>query len=628
MPKLKQLDCQVKWAGSNVPLKEYHVSYGDGFVRSYVAVPPIATPFYIQLKSNGFIAPGLAMFVYIDGEYHCNRNRCNLKSVNEAAAKHEIEVDIIVRQREKLIPGGQFVAKQWRFRPDHTGIIEVVVLRCYPGLASKTRKKAETVLSTPSTLTSIELSSDDDDALESAADRDPSHSDGLEGLGDLFDGNNDGPPATDLYLHFGVDGSWDARTQWDSTTAQNQGTLLPAPQNTSIRAPSQLSSPRWGMGNTSSQNQATQPSPAIIINVNQPPAQPIGAITPRSRVSSGSHSGQGNSQASSGIMMPGAQNIRTGNGQDDKEAWSGHSQGDASWATQGAQGNVSSEANNNSSGFDNQDQPENRGWDAGNSDPLDNNDDWENTDNQTHGDYDRNEEGNNYNQDENANWQNNRGQDDNAGWNNEKGQDSSAGWNNNEQNQGSDQRWGNGNHQAFQQYDAWTNGNEKHQANQGTQCDQGQSQKQVPTNSTNTGHTQPNQAELESPPQHFPIKFDAAQPHPAECPDPQPLPFTIDPNESHIKPYWAMWNHLPAESEPIFVEEDDISFDSDSNKSEGIRDAHIGVSSAYYTHKIGRPEYMDTHDSPYAVFAFSYRPTGQCEKIRIRMHLLTTSRCS
>ena len=629
MPRLKQLDCQIKWAGSTLPLKEHHVSYGDGFVHSYVAVPPIATPFYIQLKSNGFIAPGLAMFVYIDGEYHCNRNRCNLKAMNEATAKHQIEVDFIVRQKEKPVPGGQFVAKQWRFRPDNTGIIEVVVLRCYPAPTSGARKKTETALSAPSTVTSIELSSDDDGTPEPAIDEAQSHGGDQRDSGDLFDGANDSSPTTDIHLHFGEDGSWDAHAQWDTTTAQDQGTLLPAPQNTSIGAQNRNSSPHWAMGNAASRGHSIQPSPAIIINVNQLPAQPAGTFTPRSRMSSGSQSGQGDSQAASGAMIPGPRNTWASNGQNDKETRNGHSQEDADWAAQGALGTMPSEANNNNGGFDKQDQPSDQGWETRNNDPQKSYEGWNNDGEQARGGYNRNGEDNNHDQDVNTNWGNNQAQDSNAGWNDNLGQESSAEWNTKEHNQGDDENFGSDNDQKNQHDNAWANGNDTSQANQGAsggQWDQELSQ-QGPTGAVDTGHRHPNEAELESPPQHFPPNFHASQPHPAGLSDPVPLPFAINSNATHIKPYWATWNHLPAEREMIFVEEDAISFDSNSNSSEGVRDVRMGSSPACYTHKVGRPEYMDTHDNPYAVFAFSYRPTGQWEKARTHVRLLIISRC-
>ena len=121
MPTLKQITCNVEWSSSNVPLHEYQTIYADGFVETYVAVPPIPTQFSIHLRSHGYIAPGLAMFVYMDGEYQCNRNRSNLKTPNEARTWRQTEVDFKVRQKEEVMPDGSFSGKQWKFELLKTG---------------------------------------------------------------------------------------------------------------------------------------------------------------------------------------------------------------------------------------------------------------------------------------------------------------------------------------------------------------------------------------------------------------------------------------------------------------------------------------------------------------------------
>ena len=87
----------------------------DGLVETFIAVPLIPTPFSIRLQSDGYIAPGLSMFVYIDGEYQCNRGRNNLKIPNELTPKHHTNIDFVVRQKEEALAGGQFLGKQWRF---------------------------------------------------------------------------------------------------------------------------------------------------------------------------------------------------------------------------------------------------------------------------------------------------------------------------------------------------------------------------------------------------------------------------------------------------------------------------------------------------------------------------------
>ena len=96
-------------------MQEYQTSYADGFVETYVAIPSVPTPFSVHLKSHGYIAPGLAMFVYMDGIYQCNRNRRNLKIPDGTSSSKHTEVDFHVRQKEEMTSDGTFIGKQWRF---------------------------------------------------------------------------------------------------------------------------------------------------------------------------------------------------------------------------------------------------------------------------------------------------------------------------------------------------------------------------------------------------------------------------------------------------------------------------------------------------------------------------------
>lgn len=122
MPNLKQLTCHVEWSTSNLPLQEFQTSYADGFVETYIAVPAIPTPFSVHLRSRGYIAPGLAMFVYMDGEYQCNRNRTNLKIPDGTSMKKQTEVEFLVRQKEEITGDGSFRGKQWRFGTLNIGL--------------------------------------------------------------------------------------------------------------------------------------------------------------------------------------------------------------------------------------------------------------------------------------------------------------------------------------------------------------------------------------------------------------------------------------------------------------------------------------------------------------------------
>ncbi|KKY19353.1 putative zinc finger zz-type protein [Diplodia seriata] len=149
MPTLKQLTCTLEKEPSRSPLKEFSTNYSDGFVETYVAVPIERTGFGIHLKSSGYIAPGLAMFVYIDGVYQCNRHRQNLIPPDGTVPSDFYETNFRVLQKEEKTGKGQFIGRAWSFdgliiatadkapNVDDTilgnlGTIEVVVLRIHP----------------------------------------------------------------------------------------------------------------------------------------------------------------------------------------------------------------------------------------------------------------------------------------------------------------------------------------------------------------------------------------------------------------------------------------------------------------------------------------------------------------
>ena len=115
MPSLKSLICHVEWSYTGTPLPEYMTTYNDGHVSTYIAVPPTSTPFTIHLRSDGFIAAGLAMFVYIDGIYQCNRNRLNLRAPSQDIPRSATEVSFRVRQKEESKGESHFEGKAWRF---------------------------------------------------------------------------------------------------------------------------------------------------------------------------------------------------------------------------------------------------------------------------------------------------------------------------------------------------------------------------------------------------------------------------------------------------------------------------------------------------------------------------------
>jgi hypothetical protein len=115
MPRLRQITCQVEWPETGLKFEEYGTVYGDGLVETFIAVPDKPQPFSIHLTSKGYIAEGLAMLVYMDGEYQCNRNRLHLKPPKKAQARDRTDVDFRLRQKEKAIGGGTFIGRDWRF---------------------------------------------------------------------------------------------------------------------------------------------------------------------------------------------------------------------------------------------------------------------------------------------------------------------------------------------------------------------------------------------------------------------------------------------------------------------------------------------------------------------------------
>ncbi|KAI9740425.1 MAG: hypothetical protein M1834_005005 [Cirrosporium novae-zelandiae] len=145
MPSLNDLECMIE-SPDGIALKEFSTLYGNGIVDTFVVVPQQPGQFSIHLKSNGYVAPGLAMFVYMDGIYQCNRNRLNLTPTKRMSLR--------VRQKEERLSDGAWIGRPWSFEQlsiipgngenyrgpkaphppniDLLGTIEVIVLRCQP----------------------------------------------------------------------------------------------------------------------------------------------------------------------------------------------------------------------------------------------------------------------------------------------------------------------------------------------------------------------------------------------------------------------------------------------------------------------------------------------------------------
>jgi hypothetical protein len=100
MPTLKDLTCAIELSESQRTLQEFGTTYGDGLVETFVPVPSKSQSFSVHLTSDKFIAPGISMYVFVDGVYQCNRNRQDLK-LRKGSDSRSV-VDFRVRQKEEL----------------------------------------------------------------------------------------------------------------------------------------------------------------------------------------------------------------------------------------------------------------------------------------------------------------------------------------------------------------------------------------------------------------------------------------------------------------------------------------------------------------------------------------------
>jgi hypothetical protein len=110
MPTLKDINCSIELSESQRTLQEFGTTYGDGFVETFVAVPSKPQSFSIHLTSKKFIAPGISMYVFVDGVY---RNRQNLK-LRKGSDSRSV-VDFRVRQKEEKQKDGSMIAREWKF---------------------------------------------------------------------------------------------------------------------------------------------------------------------------------------------------------------------------------------------------------------------------------------------------------------------------------------------------------------------------------------------------------------------------------------------------------------------------------------------------------------------------------
>ncbi|KAL8795585.1 MAG: hypothetical protein Q9195_002006 [Heterodermia aff. obscurata] len=220
------------------------------------------------------------MFVYMDGEYQCNRNRQDLEIPDEILSPRSAEVDFRVRQKEERQADGTFIGNQWKFReleivsngsmnaaPSESfdvqsiGTIEVVVLRCYPmneptktafthpvqnlTTSLKFRQRVPALIASPIASSSNESWSDDNRSQP--------------GLGGLFDGTDADILREPGLMHFGGDASWDNTGQgwdngqtWQQQSQSPQWNDVPTNNNISIPGQGQTTSGQWNNGSSHS----------------------------------------------------------------------------------------------------------------------------------------------------------------------------------------------------------------------------------------------------------------------------------------------------------------------------------------------------------------------------------------
>lgn len=141
MPTLGDLNCSVELGRRNNFIREYGVFYGNKTVSCYICAPPRDINFSIHLTStglNGFTAaPGLAMFVFIDGQYQCNRNMTTIEEQGGA-------IDLRVRQKEEPTEGRQFIGRDWSCSALKTGhyivhnwLCSLLTVYCRIGIESR-----------------------------------------------------------------------------------------------------------------------------------------------------------------------------------------------------------------------------------------------------------------------------------------------------------------------------------------------------------------------------------------------------------------------------------------------------------------------------------------------------------
>lgn len=126
MVKFNSLKCTLEVGQPPSPLSEYGTVYGDGVVETYAALPTSPGTFSVCLTASDPLVSGLAMFVFVDGVFHCNRNYVSLTS--DTIDK----VEFRVRQKEERFEASRSISREWSFEAVNAGkrLVVTIHLRC------------------------------------------------------------------------------------------------------------------------------------------------------------------------------------------------------------------------------------------------------------------------------------------------------------------------------------------------------------------------------------------------------------------------------------------------------------------------------------------------------------------
>jgi hypothetical protein len=131
--KLNSLTCTLealdRKISGGLALKEHQITYTDGEAQCFIAVPPNSDYFCIRITSDRFIAPSVCAYVFINGEYQCNRVQAGRGT--RLGIYRPIEIllngkECLKRDGLKMRPQKgheEFWKKGWRFSDLNTGNI-------------------------------------------------------------------------------------------------------------------------------------------------------------------------------------------------------------------------------------------------------------------------------------------------------------------------------------------------------------------------------------------------------------------------------------------------------------------------------------------------------------------------